>query len=469
MRQKKHAVIKRTGFFLMFFLFFAAMQVNASGGAPAWNVPEGADKGTVVLLVSDIHFDPFADGAAKELEKTDIGSWRAILEALDKGKFPDYGDDTNFSLLESSLKEIGKTAGGADCAIVCGDMICHRFEAKYRLHCSLTGSGSGFALKTIEFLSLMIKQSLPGVPVYYVVGNNDSDNGDYNIRPSGEMLSALSSAYETISSDRRAKADFARGGYYELPFPGIDKGELIVLNDVYWHRGYKRSRRIKEQPGDIEIKWLKQELDAASAKGKKALIAMHIPPGIDSYLAAKDKACKGPDGFLLPGYNDEFLALMASHGAVVENIFSGHTHFDDFRVFSNEAGPFLTVSIIPSISPVHGNNPAFEMAMLKKNGEIADKAVYSLAGYGVSGASPAWGLEYMFCGAYGVGDMGPASMASLAESIGEKEAARDSYFSFYTAGNTLLSMLLVKQSAAYGCALTGENFSEYAECGCGVK
>jgi hypothetical protein len=283
------------------------------------------------------------------------------------------------------------------------------------------------------------------------------------------MLTALSASFETINTDKRAKADFARGGYYELPFPGIENGELIVLNDVYWHRGYKHSRKIKEPPGDIEMKWLKQELDAASAKGKKAVIAMHIPPGIDAYMAAKDKACKGPDDFLLPGYNGEFFALMASHSAVVENIFSGHTHFDDFRVFSNKAGPFLTVSIIPSISPVHGNNPAFEIAVLKKSGEIADKAVYSMTGYGVNGDAPAWGLEYMFCGAYGVKDMSPSSMASIAGSIEDSEPARDSYFFFYTAGNTLLSILLAKQSGVYGCALTGRDFSEYAACGCGVK
>ena len=466
MRQKKDSLMKRTGFFLVLAVFLAVSAVNA---APAWNAPEGSEKGSTVLLVSDIHFDPFTDGAARELEKTDIGGWSAVLGAADRGKFPDYGEDTNFSLLESSLKEISRTAAGADCAIICGDMICHRFEAKYRLHCSLTGPSAGFALKTIEFLSMMIKKTLPGMPVYYVIGNNDSDNGDYNIRPSGEMLAALSSSYETINADKRAKADFAKGGYYELPFPGIEKGELIVLNDVYWHRGYKRPRKIKEQPGDVEMKWLKQELDAASAKGKKAVIAMHIPPGIDAYMAAKDKPCKGPDGFLLPAYNDEFLALMASHNAVVENIFSGHTHFDDFRVFTNEAGPFLTVSIIPSISPVHGNNPAFEMAVLKKNGEMADKAIYSMAGYGVNGTAPAWGLEYVFCGAYGVGDMSPGTMASLAGSIAGSTQDMEKYFSYYTAGNTLLSILLVKQSPLYGCALTGKNFGEYAACGCGVK
>jgi hypothetical protein len=451
------------------FIFLTAVSCFSRGESLPWNATGEAGKETTVLFISDIHFDPFSDGAAKELEKTDIAGWRAVLEGAKNGKFPDYGKDTNYALLSSSLAEINKAGAGAGCVIVCGDMLCHRFDVKYRLNCNPAGSEAPFAIKTIGFLAAMIKEALPGKPVFYVIGNNDSDKGDYNIIPGGAMLTALPDYYDTIAPVKAAASDFKKGGYYELPLPGLDKCELIVLNDVYWHKGYKRPRRVKETAGDVEMKWLKSELDTAAAAGKKVFIAMHIPPGIDPYMAAKDKGCKGPDGFMLPEYNSEFIEMIRSHGMVVKNIFAGHTHFDDFRIFSDAGNPFMAVSIIPSISPVHGNNPAFEMAIINSSGEIKDRAVYNMGGYGAGTGASAWGLEYTFCAGYGISDLSPAGMNALAASISAPGAAQDKYYSFYTAGNTLLSILLKKQSAVYDCALVSQNFEGFAACGCGGR
>jgi hypothetical protein len=316
----------------------------------------------------------------------------------------------------------------------------------------------------------MVKEALPGKPVYFVMGNNDSDNGDYNIVPDGAMLDGLAGYFDTVKEDPAAASDFRRGGYYEEPFHGLVNNELIVLNDVFWHKRFKRGNKVKYDPGMEEMKWLRGKLDAAARDGKKAVIAMHIPPGIDQYLGAKDKKCSLDDGFLLPEYNNIFLELMKSHREVVRNIFSGHTHFDDFRVFSFSGKPLLLTCIIPSVSPVHGNNPAFELAKIEAEGNIKDKAVYILSG--LSGKDPetaAWIPEYTFDNVYGLDGYSPDNLYKLAENIRTSPDMLHRYLLYYTAGNVFLSLVLERQKniSAYECALTNADFREYSACACG--
>jgi hypothetical protein len=462
--------VRKIKIFILIPVMLSVLSYGVFGGGPPKTTGEPG-KERVVLLISDIHFDPFADGTAKELEKTDISGWSTVLESRKEGKFPEYGRDTNYSLLSSAAGEISRKSAGTMCAIVGGDMICHNFRAKYILSGCDADSFSLFVLKTIEFVSLMLKQAMPGIPVYYVIGNNDSDSGDYNIIPGGAMLGALSSVYGAVSTDKRASMDFKKGGYYEMPFPGDEKSELIVLNDIFWHKKHKRPDDSKDAAGTAEMKWFAEELDAAALNGKRVFVAMHIPPGIDAYLASKDRNCHGPDGFLDPVYNREFIGLIYGHREVVKSIFAGHTHFDDFRVFSDAGKPFATVSIMPSISPVHGNNPGFEAALLESNGEIADRAVYNLSGFGGKDAetNAKWALEYTFCKEYECPDLSPASLYGVAESIVKNPEMFDRYITFYTAGNILLSSIIKQQKRIYECALMSDGFDEYAGCACGFK
>lgn len=449
-------------------IYFIALCFRVSGYDLPWKVTVTAGTETV-LLVSDIHFDPFVDGAAKELEKTPAAGWQAVLESRKMEEFPAYKEDTNYSLLESAINKIREVSSGAGCAIVGGDLLCHKFETKYKFNCSLTGSPVPLEIKTIEFISLLLKRAMPGKPIYYVMGNNDSDNGDYNITPGGIMLKDLSGYFDTLMADKQAARDFRKGGYYEVPFSGLDNTEVIVLNDVFWHKKFKQPKTMKYNPGKAEMQWLAGALDAAAKQGKKAFIAMHVPAGIDPYQAAKDKKCKGDDGFLAPEYNKEFLAIMRSHSAVVQSAFAGHTHFDDFRVFSDAGLPFLQTCIMPSISPVHGNNPAFELALITNAGVLVNKAVYFLSGFGGNDADTQarWALEYTFDNAFGYADCSPASLYVLAASMKANQDVLDKYMTFFTAGNPIVTMLLKQQGGIYECALTSRDFREYRACGCG--
>ncbi len=460
--------MRKIKLFILIFILVVALCFKASGIELPWNTANNTEKETVVLLLSDIHFDPFVDGAAKELEKTPISGWRAVLEKQKQGDFPAYMKDTNYRLLLSAIDEISQMSADINSAIIGGDLLCHNFETKYRLSGLAAGACPSFAIKTIEFIADMIKQALPGKPIYFVMGNNDSDNGDYNIVPGGPMLKNLADYFDTVKADRQAAADFYKGGYYELLFPGVENNELIVLNDVFWHKNYRQAKKANNNPGEIEMKWLASKLASDEKNGKKAIIAMHIPPGIDTFLAAKDKNCKGDDGFLAPEYNKKFFKILKAHIKALKNMFAGHSHFDDFRVFSPSGRPALLTCIIPSISPVHGNNPAFELALIKNDGDIKDTAVYYLSGFGAKDAQTRakWALEYTFCDAYRYFDYTPESLFSLTVSMTVDADKLDKYLLYYTVSNPTLYSLIKEKSRVYECALTSRDFQDFYACSC---
>jgi predicted phosphodiesterase len=457
--------------FLLLLIFIFSMCFQAAAAQPLWKLSGKPGSEAVALLISDVHFDPYVDGAAKELMTTPVSGWQAVLEKSKNSGFPPYKQDANYLLLKSSLGKLHEISSGASFAIVGGDLLCHKFEAKYRAAAGFKGSSSAFAIQTMEFISLMIKQSLPSIPVYYVMGNNDSDNGDYNITPRGAMLDSLAGYIDTLASDRRAALDFRDGGYYEEPIASLDKCEIIVLNDIFWHKKYRQPKNLKYSAARVEMQWLSARLDLAQKNGKKIFIAMHIPPGIDPYPAAKNGNCSAGDGFLDSGYNSGLIEILRSHSSVIAAVFSGHTHFDDFRVFSSTAGAFLGVYIIPSVCPSHGNNPAIEAALLSSSGIIKDRAVYSISGYGSGsdGEGSSWGLEYDFDSAYGYPDCSPGSLYSLACAIRKDPGTLDKYLGFYGAGNPLVSMLIKSHAMIYECALTDMDKKEFAACACGNK
>src|SRR5690349_4383251 len=61
----------------------------------------------VALVVSDIHFNPMADpGLVTKLEAAEPSQWQTILSRSKSTSFSQYGQDTNWWLLRSSLDQM---------------------------------------------------------------------------------------------------------------------------------------------------------------------------------------------------------------------------------------------------------------------------------------------------------------------------------------------------------------------------
>jgi len=83
--------------------------------------------------------------------------------------------------------------------------------------------------------------------------------------------------------------------------------------------------------------------------------------------------------FLKTPYAARYLRLVDRYRAVIVGSFAGHTHMDDFRILWSKAKhPSGYIHISPSISPIFGNNPAFEVVSFDSAHGITDYTAYNL-------------------------------------------------------------------------------------------
>jgi sphingomyelin phosphodiesterase acid-like 3 len=121
----------------------------------------------VFLLISDIHFDPFADPAiVGELVAADVHAWRGIFEGSRATKFAPYGSDSNYPLMRSALEAARRLLPRPDFVLYAGDYLAHEFEAKFD---AAAGGGPEayrrFVIKTMTFVSDRLREAFPEAPV----------------------------------------------------------------------------------------------------------------------------------------------------------------------------------------------------------------------------------------------------------------------------------------------------------------
>jgi Calcineurin-like phosphoesterase len=261
----------------------------ADDGADALPFVPGPGQG-VFLIISDIHFDPFADPAiVEELVAADVDAWPGIFERSQETGFAPYGSDTNYPLLRSALEAAQHLSPRPDFVLYPGDYLAHGFAAKFR---ASAGGGSeayrDFVIKTMAFVSKRLEDPFPAAPVYGTLGNADSIWGDYMIAPGETFLAAVGELWAGASAHPQAFADFGTGGFYAVPHPRVKGRDLIVLNNVFWSANYDdRCNAQGGDPGAAQLAWLDWILYRTALRGRTASLLFHIPPGIDSFNRAR--------------------------------------------------------------------------------------------------------------------------------------------------------------------------------------
>src|ERR1019366_7501630 len=202
---------------------------TARAQAPAPSTPT-----IPVLMLSDIHFDPFRDPAKfSKLVAAPVTGWEAILQAPDSTtQAADFqalqaacagkGVDTGEALFDASLKAEKTHSAGLKFVTISGDLLVHQFDCKYKaLRKSEEGYGE-FAEKTASYVIKHVGATFPGVPVYVALGNNDSSCGDYGLDMHDRFLAGTSKAvlerlHGTSAEDVvQAKTDYEAGGYFSV-------------------------------------------------------------------------------------------------------------------------------------------------------------------------------------------------------------------------------------------------------------
>jgi sphingomyelin phosphodiesterase acid-like 3 len=347
-----------------------------------------------VVFLSDIHFNPYTDPATvAQLIAQPASAWDAILAAAPTSpaltaaqKQCASQPDTQYTLLHSSFEAMRPAASRARFVTVSGDLLGHNFLACYEafalpetqtpayqfnrpipLNAAQQTSYSDFVGKTLAFLTSHVAAIFPRRPIYYALGNNDTDCDDYLLDPGSDFLRRTAVLFtRTLPAAQRTpvRRSFAADGDYSLRLLALPNTRLIVLDDLYLSQGYGpctvtqgSAQHPPSDPAAAEIAWLKAQLRQAQLHHQRVWVMGHIPPGLNLYETVKTGH---PVTFLKPDH-DFAPILTASPGLVRLGIFA-HTHIDSMGELDG-ATP-VPLKIVQSISPDHGNPPSFTLARI---------------------------------------------------------------------------------------------------------
>jgi sphingomyelin phosphodiesterase acid-like 3 len=473
------------------FAYLAAAPVCLGQGKHHSAAPP-ADTGATALMISDLHFDPFHDpGKAQQLARTPVVQWGAVLKSppspdqaqafddLEK-KCHTKGVDTPYPLLAAAFQGMHARQPDPDFITITGDLIAHQFDCRYKaiVQAQTPQEYSEFVANTIEFVVSQLRATYPGVPIYISLGNNDSDCGDYHLDPNGALLARIATAIGGAlppSERRHAEAEFVTGGFYSVAMaPPMLDTRIVVLNDVFFSSKYKTcSGAPNPAAGEAEIAWLGQILAQAHENGQNVWVIGHIPPGVNVYSTVKnmsDVCGSGSAEMFMDSAKID--GLLTQYADIVRLSLFAHTHMDEIRLVTPDGGgpeQGVPLKLVPSISPVDGNNPSFTVAKVEPStATLKDFDVF--VGSNQTGAGITWNEDYDFDRAYGQTAFTAATLASV---IGEfrsdpkaQSGQSQQYIKNYFKGDAARE--LAPFWPQYTCSLANTTAASYRACVCGA-
>ncbi len=452
---------------------------------------QGSGSTVPVLMVSDIHFEPFWDPAkAQRLAAVPADEWKATLAAPDAAdraqRFSDLeetcharGIDTSYPLFASSLDAMRADAAGIKFITISGDLIAHAFSCKYRtvFPRATPADYRAFVEKTIAFVVRSLREDFPGAAVYAALGNNDSDCGDYQLDAQSEFLAATGKTLtaDLSGAERRSAMDaFAAGGYYSATLPApIQRTRLLVLDDLFMARRYATcANKPDTSAAAAQVAWLQQQLERARQKKEKIWVMGHIPPGVDPYstLTKGKDICAGgtPQMFLSSG---ALADVLANFGDVIQLAIFAHTHMDEMRLLEPEKSGTghepVALKMVSSISPIDGNNPSFTVGSVDpRSGILKDYRVFAASNQ--TGVDTQWTEEYDYAEAYHEPSFSSSSVVNLvaefkADPLAQSQAS-ENYLKNYFVGD--VSRQIKPFWPLYVCALANHTEDAYRSCAC---
>lgn len=311
------------------------------------------------ITLADIHFNPFSSCMSgkkcpfiDELNQLPIEEWAMRFAKLNT-PMPYYGQDTNYTLLKEALIDAKTQAQliHPQFVIVLGDFLAHDFRRNYLKYAknNSTQMYQQFVFKTIAFLTQQLKQTFPNIPAYYVVGNNDSYQGNYVVSVDGKFFQDVSRLWN--------QASLNHAGYYSTNL--TSKLRLIVLNSTLFsssERGKNLGIAASEQ-----LQWLNAQLKNATTEKQKVIIAMHIPTGMTLFPSL---GLINLFHLWKQNYIDLYNIILTNYDSQIIAVLVGHLHTNWEQVIKNGETAML-FSGTPAISPIYGTTPGFNIYSLK--------------------------------------------------------------------------------------------------------
>jgi hypothetical protein len=429
-----------------------------------------------VLVLTDIHFNPLADSAIAELlAAAPAEEWPTILDR-GKEKMSNYSEDSDWKLLRASLDEL-QTQKKPDVVFITGDFLAHGFRKTFDRSIASHDDVAyrRFVVKTMRFLALELEYTLPKTAILPVLGNNDSDCGDYAVQPGGAYLADTQSIVAGMIGPAAGEA-FAQSwtalGSYVVDDPAQPGLRVIGLNDNYFSTHYRNTcgGQGDGNPGRATLAWLSHALADAAAAHRKVIMIYHIPPGTDAFATARHDACPvTPVPLMAEPYASELHALMERYRNTIAANIAGHLHTDAFRILRGRERLFGFVMIAPAISPIFGQNPSFRRFTVSEDGAISNVNTYYLANLGdaVAGAAPQWRAEASFEHMWNLPRYDTASLETLYRRLGTSDRTQQRWIQSYGVQGPASAAVTLQNFSVYRCSVGSDQSSDFAHCLCG--
>lgn len=441
------------------------------------------------LVITDVHFNPFHGldaGQFATLSRTPVARWRDFFDGLKQAAVP-LGSDSNYRLLASALAEAAKRADRPQFILFGGDFLAHDWQSRYdglaaRSIAADPQAYQEFTARTIQFIAAEFRDRFPNAVVLPTLGNDDSFCQDYWIQADGAFLRSFAEIWRPMLGAAVDGAAFDRSfsslGCYTADLPGLEHHRLISLNSVLLSKSYCSSYHSPtgrdccgctdhgDAPGAAALGWFEEALSQAKEERKTVWLLLHVPPGLDSYEEDETHGTSAAASLWKEPFLDRYRELVGRYRTILQVSFAGHTHMDDYRVTHSGGTPALLTKIVPSVSSVFGNNPAFQVFEFDaETGALADWQTYglSLANAGGPSSSPAWHREYDALGAYRLGQIDAETVAALFARIRDNPGCpeAEAYRRYFRVGARPIP---AKNLPIYACAVLIPGFPGYSGC-----
>ena len=453
----------------------ALFVIQAAGCSNDFSGPSTLSK-LPLVVISDVHFTPFYDTTIfHDLVNSPTEEWAGIFQGSSVSDISSWGQETNFPLLKLVLEAASRAAEGGRAVIFPGDILAHHFpETFFELYGEEDPEAlRSFVYKTVVFFATQVRQRFGDIPVMFTLGNNDSYAGDYQLIPGGAFLADTAHVfYDTLLLGRADRenyfSSYPAGGYFVAEPPGA-KVRFVCLNSVLFsqHRDHDCTDSV-DNIATTQLVWLEKVLEKAHADNKKVFILTHIPPGISIYSTVKNHMdasgkISDADVFWKDSCQSRFLEICDRYAHVIDAVFSGHTHMDEYRLILDRDGEVYKAAMVtPAVSPQYGNNPAFKVFTLR--GEDWKPLDYRSVNCDLDLSAPDFSTYYVFSEAYATQKPLEASLVALFPKMTMDSSDRRDYARFYYSGHDASDIINDVNWSAYWCGIGEMNKQEYIEC-----
>jgi sphingomyelin phosphodiesterase acid-like 3 len=398
------------------------------------------------LIVSDIHFNPFADPSlVANLASVPARQWEPILNP--STSFSPYGQDTNWPLLQSALDAMRRAEPRPAVVMVTGDLLAHGFSRAYAsaTHDTDPEHYRAFVLKTVTFIAWELRRRFPKAQILLTPGNNDDECGDYQIQADGPFLSDTAVVARSLARGSGSfTADWKALGSYSIRPRKLGGVRVLSVNSIFFSNKYQAANfaggcsPVDSTAAARTFTWLEAALGQARQAHEKVWLMLHIPPGIDGFSSmmqyrrlqaaggSEDLCSKAVVPMWKPVWTTRFENILNDYRSTVTATFAGHDHTDDFRVVGAGEPGEAFVLIDPPVSPIYGQNPAFRIVSFDANGRLADQSTFYLTNLASAGGSVPgnWMREYSFAEEWKTQQLDANSLSSIYDRVRSDPTAR---------------------------------------------